>query len=402
MLVNEPVDHHNEIFEKTKKSLINQQAKTLTEIGTKEDTIYSLLKLLEQQQLLLSKVATLNQNHVLFIKQLKGKLKEQSDLINDQKKMINHLEEEKLTKSIFFTKIKKIITRLCSPKLGKLNHYQPTNLVVPEKYKKHQTFSNLPSISIVTPSFNQGSFLEKTLTSVLDQHYPNLEYVVQDGNSGDETVYILEKYHSSLAHWESVKDGGQSHALNLGFKHTSGEIMGYLNSDDMLLPGSLHYVGEFFAKNPKIDVIYGHRILIDENDKEIGRWVLPRHDNKILSWADYIPQETLFWRRNIWEKTGSHIDENFLFAMDWDLILRFREAGAKFARLPRFLGAFRVHSTQKTSSQLNCKGEEEMNTLRQRCIGKKVDHLEIRNGIRNYLLKHVMYHKLYRLGILNY
>src|SRR5262249_23541680 len=144
-------------------------------------------------------------------------------------------------------------------------------------------------------------------------------------------------------------DEGQTQAINLGFQHTSGEIMAYLNSDDLLLPGSLAYVAGYMAAHPEVDVVYGHRILIDECDDEVARWVLPRHDDRVLTWANFVPQETLFWRRRIWERVGGTLDASFQFAMDWDLILRFREAGARFVRLPRFLGAFRVHARQKTS-----------------------------------------------------
>jgi len=152
------------------------------------------------------------------------------------------------------------------------------------------------------------------------------------------------------------EDSGQAQAINRGFALTCGEIMAYLNSDDSLLPGCLNYVGTYFADHPEVDVVYGHRVLIDEEDREIGRWVLPRHTDEVLAWADYIPQETLFWRRRLWEAAGSSVSEEFRFAMDWDLILRFRDAGAKIVRVPRFLGAFRVHTDQKTSAELDLAG----------------------------------------------
>jgi hypothetical protein len=168
------------------------------------------------------------------------------------------------------------------------------------------------------------------------------------------------------------------------------------------LPGTLHYVAHFFATHPDVDVVYGHRILIDDKDQEVGRWVLPPHDNQILSWADFIPQETLFWRRRIWDAAGGQIDESFRFALDWDLLLRFREAGARFVRLPRFLGAFRVHLEQKTSSQMNDTGMQEMEILRKRCHGRAITQEEINRHIRKYLCLHVICHKLYRLGVFSY
>jgi glycosyltransferase involved in cell wall biosynthesis len=258
------------------------------------------------------------------------------------------------------------------------------------------------TISLVTPSFNQGNFLGRTIESVLDQHYGRLQYIVQDGLSTDETGRVLERYRPLLAHCESKKDRGQAHAINRGFEHATGDIMAYLNSDDLLLPGALHYVADYFARHPDVDVVYGQRVVIDENDAEIGRWVLPRHDNAVLSWADYVPQETLYWRRRVWDRVGGAMDETFQFALDWDLILRFRDAGARFVRLPRFLGAFRYHSQQKTSSQLATRGLTEMNRLRQRCHGRPVTFTEIARNLSGYYLRHVVYHLLYEAGILGY
>lgn len=287
------------------------------------------------------------------------------------------------------------------PKLGQLYHYPGKPFLQKKMTPSVLDQAHAPRISIVTPSFNQGSYIERTIKSVLDQNYPNLEYVIQDGLSSDNTADIIRKYEDKLTHWESVKDNGQSQAINLGFAHCSGEIMAYLNSDDLLLPGSLDYVARYFMQHPDVDVVYGHRVLIDENDLDIGRWVLPQHNNAVLSWADYIPQETLFWRRSLWEKVGG-IDESFKFAMDWDLILRFRDAGAKFKRLPKFIGAFRIHPSQKTSAVINETGVQEMTRLRYRSLQYNPSQAKIHKHIFPYLLKHVFYHNLYALGISHY
>jgi glycosyltransferase involved in cell wall biosynthesis len=256
-------------------------------------------------------------------------------------------------------------------------------------------------MAIVTPSFNQAGFLERTIRSVLDQEYPRLEYVVQDGGSWDQTGGILDRYRDRLAHVESRKDRGQAHAINLGFRHTTGEIMAYLNSDDALLPGTLAYVARYFALHPAVDVVYGHRIVIDEHDQEVGRWLLPPHEDHAIIWADYVPQETLFWRRRIWEKVGAAMDESYQFALDWDLLLRFRDAGARFKRLPRFLGAFRVHHQQKTSVTIAGVGARETDRLMLRLHGRTVTHEERLRRVRIFLGKHVVLHKLYRLGLLS-
>ncbi|HTT08226.1 MAG TPA: glycosyltransferase family 2 protein [Gammaproteobacteria bacterium] len=261
---------------------------------------------------------------------------------------------------------------------------------LPAHYAQPVSITRLPKISLVTPSYKQAGFIERTINSVLDQDYPNLEYFVQDGGSMDGTREILDRYSKRLAGWESCPDRGQSQALNLGFAKTSGEIMAWLNSDDILLPGALAYVAEYFNRHPEVDVVYGHRILIDENDHQIGRWMLPAHDDAVLSWADYVPQETIFWRRRIWDKVGGRIDESFRFAMDWDLLVRFRDAGARFARLPRFLGGFRVHPQQKTSAAISEVGCQEMDRIRQRVWGRVPSRTEVRKAVLPYLVKHVV------------
>jgi len=289
------------------------------------------------------------------------------------------------------------------PKIGVLYQYDnSTPMTLPKHYYNESPPNNPPTIAIVTPSFNQGEFIERTILSVINQQYPRLEYVIQDGNSDDETVEIIRNHASAIKHWESKPDTGQSNAINLGFRHTSSEIMAYLNSDDILLPGTLAYVAKYFADHPEVDVVYGHRIVIDVYDHEVGRWILPQHDSDVITWVDYIPQETLFWRRRIWDKVGGKIDEKFKFAMDWDLILRFREAGAKFVRLPRFLGGFRAHAAQKTSAQINDIGKKEMYELRKRCHGRYVAGTEVIEHVRNYQIRHLVLHKLYRLGLLRY
>lgn len=290
------------------------------------------------------------------------------------------------------------VHRLISPKLGKLEHHPPIPLRFPKRHVCLTRQVDLPVISVVTPSFQQVEFLERTLKSILDQNYTCLEYFVQDGGSNDGSAELLHCYADRLDGFESTPDRGQADAINRGFSRTSGEIMSWLNSDDLLLPGALEYVGDYFARHPEVDVVYGNRVLIDEHDMEIGRWILPPHDSKVLSWADFIPQETLFWRRSIWEKAGEHIDEEFRFALDWDLLLRFRDAGAQFVRLPRFLGAFRVHALQKTSAEIHDAGFDEMHRLRKRCTGlDTVSNKRLRKEIAPYMLRHVIHDAGWRI-----
>ncbi len=205
----------------------------------------------------------------------------------------------------------------------------------------------IPSISIVTPSYQHGRFLEWTIRSVLRQDFPKLEYIVMDGGSTDQTQEILSHYSRHLSHVESAKDNGQADAVARGFAHTSGEIMAYLNSDDLLAPGALEFVARFFEQNPTVDALYSHRVFIDENNRVTGYWLLPRHRDWLMKRWDYIPQETCFWRRRAYEQAGG-VDATFQFALDYDLFVRMMARG-KLARVDRFLGAFRQHPASKTA-----------------------------------------------------
>jgi glycosyltransferase involved in cell wall biosynthesis len=348
-----------------------------------------------------------------FMKQLgdkEGVIQEQKSVIQEQKSVIQE-QSRVLTNyhQLFFPlrpflpvlrAIRNIARRclsLARPRLGNLNQYAPIPLVVASKPISINQWINTPKISIVTPSFQQGGYIERTINSVLDQKYPNLEYFVQDGGSKDDTVAVLKRYEGELSGWVSEKDSGQSQAINLGFAHTTGDIMAWLNSDDLLLPGALAIVIDYFNKHPEVDVVYGNRLLIDENDMEIGRWILPGHDGEVLSWADYVPQETMFWRRSIWNKVGGQIDESFRFAMDWDLLVRFREAGAQFAHIPVFLGAFRIHEQQKTSAAISEIGYQEMNRIRERLLGRVPAKEEVRKKVMPFMLKHIVVDIAYRI-----
>lgn len=286
------------------------------------------------------------------------------------------------------------------PLMG-LCHHQPEELVSSRHHPPPRLqLSGLPVISIVTPSYNQGNMLERTIRSVLDQNYPLLQYVIQDGGSSDHSVEIIRRYQHRLHSWESRPDEGQAHALQLGFARTDGEVMGWLNSDDVLLPGSLWEIARFFQKQRQTDVLYGHRVIIDENDHRIGRWILPRNTHKYLPYADYLAQESVYWRRQIWDRVDG-IDRSFQFAMDWDLFLRFWRAGARFQRLPRSIGAFRVHETQKTSSAINDLGVREMNRIRQRELGCIPQQTELSKKLiwlywRNFAIQSAQKFRIYR------
>ncbi len=255
-------------------------------------------------------------------------------------------------------------------------------------------------IHVVTPSFNHGRYLGETVRSVLGQRGVWLRYSIQDGGSSDDSLALLQALDDARVSWRSEPDSGQADAIARGFRQTSGgpeDVMAWINSDDFYAPGALAYVAGYFARHPEVDVVYGHRILVDENSQEIGRWFLPPHDDEILRLNDFVPQETLFWRRRLWDKVGG-IDTSFRFAMDWDLLLRFQVAGARIVRVPYFLACFRIHPAQKTSAQMEAIGQKEIDALRLRTFGRVIPPQEIETNPRliRYLRKSAWIEFLWR------
>jgi glycosyltransferase involved in cell wall biosynthesis len=286
------------------------------------------------------------------------------------------------------------------PPIWTFEQHAPRPIRIDADYVSERPAADAPSIGIVTPSHNSGHFLAATIDSVLTQDYPALRYHVQDGGSTDGSREILRSYGARLT-WRSEGDSGQAQAINRAFAEIGDcDIMAYLNSDDMLLSGTLAYVANAFRARPDVDLVYGHRVFVDQDGAEIGRAVLPPHAAAALRWADYVPQETLFWRRRVWQAIGL-FDESFHYALDWDFILRAQAAGFKFARLPRFLACFRVHDKQKTAALYDV-GREEMRQLRVGYLGYAPKHRQIVRAITPYLARQFAYHWAYRFGILRY
>jgi glycosyltransferase involved in cell wall biosynthesis len=320
---------------------------------------------------------------------------------------VNRLEKEQAVLRGRQTTLESLVRRRVStslreafrPQLWNFWQYAPRLFQLPGHYSTIKPPENAPRIAIVTPHFDQLQFLKATIDSVVSQNYPNLSYCVQDCDSGEETRRLLESYGEKLV-WRSEPDSGQAQAINRGFRHASGDIMAYLNSDDLLLPGTLAYVARAFQDHPEIDLVYGHTIYIESRGWEIGRAVLPPHDPQMLKWMDYIPQETLFWRKRVWDAIGP-IDESFRFAIDWDFILRAQTAGFHFMRLPRFLACFRVHEAQKSLSMIDI-GNQEMNRIRERVHGRLPKPKEVDRAGRAYLRRQALFHRLYKIGLLHY
>ena len=211
------------------------------------------------------------------------------------------------------------------------------------------TLPTLPKISIVTPSYNQASFLEETIRSITSQGYPNLEYIVMDGGSTDGSSDIIRKHQEDIAFWRSECDAGQSDALCRGFQRANGEILAYINSDDTLEPGTLKIVGEYMASHPEVDLVYGDMNLIDA----AGRYLYTAHpllDLRILVYENpFIPQQAMFWRRALYVRVGG-VNPTLRFAMDYDLALKFLLGGARVAKIRKVLANFRVHTAAKSST----------------------------------------------------
>jgi glycosyltransferase involved in cell wall biosynthesis len=226
-----------------------------------------------------------------------------------------------------------------------------------------------PRISIVIPSKNHGQFLSHALDSLISQGYPNLEILISDCCSTDRTLDVIRKYEKHVTWWRSEPDDGQAQAINKAFEVATGDILGWLNSDDVLLPGALHSIASTFCSDSTVDVVYGQRILMDEDGKPFRSWWIPYHSRKVLNLVDPIPQETMYWRRHIWEATGGKLNQDFQFAMDWDFLDRLSEAKARFYLINRYLGGFRVHASQKTQ-RLKAEGQKEMALIRDRCANR--------------------------------
>lgn len=204
-----------------------------------------------------------------------------------------------------------------------------------------------PRISIVTPSFQQARFLPWTIRSVLGQAYSNLEYFVVDGGSTDGSLETIRAYEQKLSWWCSEPDGGQADAINKGFRRASGDIVGWINSDDMLLPGCLLKVSEAF-RDPSTQAICGWGVMMSEAGRVRRRWILGQPTASQLRAHSVLFQPSVFWRRSVFEKVG-FLDESFSLCMDQDFFARMGEAGVIPTLVPKFLSAYRKHEQTKTS-----------------------------------------------------
>jgi glycosyltransferase involved in cell wall biosynthesis len=217
----------------------------------------------------------------------------------------------------------------------------------PDHYGTPPTSGRWPKLSIVCPSFRQGRFIEETIRSVLLQNYPALEFIVIDGGSDDETVPILQKYSPWLTHWESQPDRGQSHALSKGFSRATGELFGWINSDDYYLPGAFAALARRAKPGQTKCLFYGHHVQFDESTGRREPLRMP----KVFAFEIYAGGFTLPSHATFWTAAAHQpFDESLRFIMDADLFKRIAAAGAQIVRVDAVLGVFRLHQTTKTAT----------------------------------------------------
>ncbi|MCF7854713.1 MAG: glycosyltransferase, partial [Candidatus Pacebacteria bacterium] len=206
-----------------------------------------------------------------------------------------------------------------------------------------------PRITVVTPSFNQGKFIEETIRSVLLQGYEDLEYIIMDGGSTDGTVAIIRKYEPWLTYWQSQPDKGQTNAINAGLSRATGNVLCYLNSDDVYEPSTFSRVGSLFADDTR-DLIYGDYATIDELGDVVRKVCSPVFDVGTLMLDNYIAQPTVFMARHVWASVGP-FNASLHYSMDYDFWLRAAAKGFSFQKEPSALARFRLHGESKTQSQ---------------------------------------------------
>jgi glycosyltransferase involved in cell wall biosynthesis len=205
---------------------------------------------------------------------------------------------------------------------------------------------DFPRITVITPSYNQASYLEKTILSVLDQHYPNLEYIIMDGGSTDSSIEIIQKYAQKITYWESIKDEGQSHAINKGLAMSTGEIVTWLNSDDCYTPNTLHQVAHYFKTND-CDFLYGSTLLYGNKIKNKIQSAPKDHVNlRTLAHIPF-PQPSTFFKKQIISETGP-LDQSLHYGMDYDLVARVA-LNFKMMGVDDLFSHYLVHDQSKTN-----------------------------------------------------
>ena len=239
-------------------------------------------------------------------------------------------------------------------------------------------------ISVVTPSYNQGQFLEQTIQSVLGQNYPNLEYIIIDGGSTDNSKDIIGKYDQDLTYWVSEKDKGQAHAINKGFEQATGDILCWLNSDDYFLPGTLNRVNELF-NSIEADIITGNTLHVNEREGKswLGKVRIP-FNKRLLDYYDPIFQPSTFWKKDTWINSGGLSEERH-FTFDWNWFYKVQNLGAEIRSVNELFSVYRIHVGHKSGSQNEKRFLEIAETIKdQSSIVDYNLYLKIRRSLRSF------------------
>lgn len=235
--------------------------------------------------------------------------------------------------------------------MGYLSSYTIKDVILPiEKSNSKQAPQNTnPKISIITASYNQGQFLERTILSVINQNYSNFELIIIDGGSTDESVEIIKKYEEYISYWVSEKDNGQADAINKGLKMATGKLLCFQNSDDIFYANSFKLLAEFHQEQPDFDCYFGDLLFIDAADNTLEILKTSKFDIKaqILEGMQVFNQ-SLYFTKKIAEKHG-YLDEKLSFVLDYENILRWAYNRAQFTKVPKLIGAFRIHEDAKTN-----------------------------------------------------
>lgn len=237
-----------------------------------------------------------------------------------------------------------------------------------------------PKVSIITPSYNQASFIEETIRSVFALDYPNVEYMIVDAQSTDGSVEIIRKYANRLAWWVSEKDRGQSDGINKGFAHATGDILAWINSDDTYFPGAVSEAVAFLKAHPQAGMVYADANIIDHSGSLVGKFPAKQTDyRRMLRGSVHIPQATTFFRADLYRQVGP-LDPVMYYAFDYDLWLRLAKI-SELCYLPRLWANFRIHDAAKTIKNDDvCYAD--MQRIVERETGHKFTWLSLRRVIR--------------------
>ena len=256
--------------------------------------------------------------------------------------------------------------------------------------------TNNPLISIITPSYNSAAYIEQTILSVINQTYKNVEYIIIDGGSTDGTLEIIRRYSSGIAHWRSEPDDGMYQAINKGMQYSTGDIIAYLNSDDLYYPNSLEQVVEIFLSNPSVDLVYGGLDFIDDAGRKLYSIEYPDFNLNYFPLASgaMIGQPASFWRSRLIRQIGL-FDESLKMAADFDFFIRAGMNGRPKKTLD-VLAAFRLHSSSLTITQAK-RGKDEVSILHKKYIhGKSPAIIVIARLLYSILFKVINYKAIMR------